>query len=185
MNEHIRQLYKKYQLSETDPSRPSITPLLEEYLARTCNAFQKTPDAFAEADITILDIGCGSRTSRDPSTASDFEDMTPTRMFEPWGGRLLNQLGVNVIGIDQGEQAAELFPIHQLDISKADALHILPDHIADGIVMSRVLGSPEMMMNTTRDERLALRDNLRVEFDRLLKSEGVIIYSDTNNSFIF
>jgi hypothetical protein len=71
-------------------------------------------------DRLILDIACGSNSSRSPATGRR------TVAFEPWMCRLFAALGGRPVGLDIGDLDREQFEHHQVDLGIPGALDFLP-----------------------------------------------------------
>jgi SAM-dependent methyltransferase len=67
----------------------------------------------------ILEIGCGNCEDIDGDSSSP-------RMFEPWVCRAFALCGAEPVGIDNGKNKLEEFPIYRRDISAKGALDFLP-----------------------------------------------------------
>lgn len=119
----------------------------------------------------ILDIACGSNSSRSPVTGER------TAQFEPWMCRLLLELGARPLGIDIGDLAGESFEHHRVDLGVPGALNFLASGSFDAIHESRLFGSPEFRAAYgPATERV--RGEIHRQERRLLRPGGILIHSD-------
>jgi hypothetical protein len=123
----------------------------------------------------VLDIACGSNTSRSPVTG------LRTAEFEPWMCRLLLELGARPVGIDIGDLAGEAFEHHRVDLGVPGALDFLPSASFDAIHESRLFGSPEFRAAYARASDRIRREIHRHE-RRLLRPGGILIHSDARGA---
>jgi hypothetical protein len=139
----------------------------------------------------ILDIACGSNTSKAPSVLfinTPFSKKTIghqspgyTAQFEPWFCRILFALGAYPVGIDFGDLDSEFFVHYRVDLGKKGALDFLPDHSFDAIQDSRLFGSPEFTAQFPDErDRLRIAKEIKRQEERLLKANGLVIHSDAN-----
>jgi SAM-dependent methyltransferase len=132
-------------------------------------------DAFGSlsriAGRTVLDIACGSSSSRSPVTGLE------TAEFEPWMCRLLLELGARPVGIDIGDLAGEAFENHRVDLGVPGALDFLASESFDAIHESRLFGSPEFRAAHAPSTERVRREIHRQE-RRLLRPGGILIHSD-------
>ncbi len=138
----------------------------------------------------ILDIACGSNTSKAPSFVfvnTPFgEQHIPiphkngyTAQFEPWFCRILEELGADPVGIDLGDLDGETFEHYHADLGQPGALDFLPDHSFDAVQDSRLFGSPEFITQFPNGEdRLRVAAEIWRQEQRLLKEKGIVIHSD-------
>ena len=137
----------------------------------------------------ILDIACGSNTSKAPSSISintpfgekRFGRSTKgyTAQFEPWFCRILLELGADPVGIDFGDLEGEAFEHHRADLGQRGALDLLPSHAFDAVQDSRLFGSPEFTSQfPNRADRLRVAEEIRRQEQRLLKPNGIVVHSD-------
>jgi len=121
----------------------------------------------------ILDIACGSNSSRSPESGDR------TAAFEPWFCRLLYELDADAVGVDAGDLEGERFEHHRVDLSRIGALDFLPDASLDGVQDSRLFGSPEFRaLVKSGSMRESIKKEIRRQERRLLKKGGVIIHTD-------
>jgi hypothetical protein len=119
----------------------------------------------------VLDIACGSNSSRSPVTG------LRTAEFEPWMCRLLLALGAHPVGLDIGDLAGETFEHHYVDLGVPGALDFLPTASFDAIHESRLFGSPEFRAAYGPATERVRREIHRQE-RRLLRPGGILIHSD-------
>ena len=163
-------LDENYGLAEKARREPYVWTVLEELVVRLQHAFGSLA---ALRGKRILDIACGSSSSRSPDTGER------TAAFEPWFCRLLYELDADAVGVDAGDLDGERFEHHTVDLSRIGALDFLPDASFDGVQDSRLFGSPEFR-GLVKNERMrdAIKEELRRQERRLLKKDGVIIHTD-------
>jgi hypothetical protein len=178
---HDHDLLSKWQ------SEPGLGDILEELYGRLLRAFGSLE---AVAGLHVLDIACGSNSSRAPEV---FHLRTPSgqqpiessagggyaAIFEPWFCRILETLGAVPVGVDRGDLQGETFETHTLDLGHPGALDALPGGAFDGVQDSRLFGSPEFTAQFPDPaDRLAVAVEIVRQEDRLLKPGGVVIHSD-------
>ena len=163
-------LDERYDLAEKIRREPYVGTVLAEFVTRLQRAFGSLA---ALRGKRILDIACGSSSSRSPDTGER------TAAFEPWFCRLLHELDADAVGVDAGDLDGERFEHVNLDLSKIGALDVLPDASFDGIQDSRLFGSPEFRA-LVPNERMsdAIKAEVRRQERRLLKRGGAIIHTD-------
>ncbi len=163
-------LDEKYGLPQKIASEPETQQVITQFLTRLQKAFGSLS---AVKGRRILDLGCGSNSSRSPTTGL----ITP--MFEPWFCRILLELGADPVGVDLGDLSGELFEHYGVDLAESGALDFLPDSSFDGIQDSRIFGSPEF---TTQHPAVGDYERISREIKRqerrLLKPGGTIVHSD-------
>jgi len=127
---------------------------------------------------SVLDLGCGSTSSR--------ESRANNRVFEPWLCRAVALLGGTAVGIDvgfSGQMPPTGFTYQRLcllfDTNRLSQLLPTPQSF-DAIHMNLLLSSPTLAFQHSREARSAMRDALRLQRDRLLKPDGIIIGWDEN-----
>lgn len=149
---------------------PYVGTVLEEFVTRLQSGFGSLA---ALRGKRILDIACGSSSSRSPETGER------TAAFEPWFCRLLYELDADAVGVDAGDLDGERFEHYNADLAHVGALDFLPDASFDGIQDSRLFGSPEFRALVPNERmRDAIKAELRRQERRLLKRGGVIIHTD-------
>lgn len=184
----VDELNTLYDLNEKIAREPGVEDIVAQMFARLANSFAALSDI---RDKKILDIACGSNTSKAPSILfidTPFGKKTTSRQntgytaqFEPWFCRILFALGANAVGIDFGDLDSEFFVHYRVDLGKIGALNFLPDHSFDAIQDSRLFGSPEFTDQFPDErDRLRIAKEIQRQEERLLKSNGSIIHSDAN-----
>jgi hypothetical protein len=160
----------RYGVSAKARAEPGVERVLDEFVDRLRRAFGSLDRVRGKR---ILDIACGSNSSRSPETGER------TAAFEPWFCRLLYELDADAVGVDAGDLDGEPFEHYTVDLSRIGALDFLPDASFDGIQDSRLFGSPEFREHVTNERmREAIKAELRRQERRLLKKGGVIIHTD-------
>jgi hypothetical protein len=182
----IHALDLRYDLSRKMAKNRGVEEVIGQMLARLAHSFASTAEIQGKA---ILDIPCGSNTSRAPaplSFATPFGRMRigrPPRgyaaQFEPWFCRILVEFGARPVGVDLGSLEAEAFTHYRVDLGLEGALDFLPSKSFDAIQDSRLFGSPEFTAQfpNQADRVKVAREIVRQE-RRLLKTGGIIIHSD-------
>jgi hypothetical protein len=182
----IRELNSRYDLNKKTASEPGVAEIIMQMLGRLAHAYAKLIDVENER---ILDIACGSNTSRAPSGLyidTPFGEMTfgraskgYTAQFEPWFCRILYELGAQPVGVDLGDLDREVFEHYRVDLGKTGALDFLPDRSFDAVQDSRLFGSPEFTSRFPNyvDHARVAQEIWRQE-QRLLKADGIVIHSD-------
>jgi hypothetical protein len=183
----ITALDARYNLSKKMAKEPGVEEIIKQLLGRLKSAFGSLSQVKGKR---ILDIACGSNTSKAPS--SIYVD-TPfgekristaategyTAQFEPWFCRVLLQLGAHPVGIDFGNLEAEAFEHYRVDLGQRGALDFLPSHSFDAVQDSRLFGSPEFTAQFPASaDRLKVAAEIRRQERRLLKASGRVIHSD-------
>jgi hypothetical protein len=184
----IQALDTRYNLLGKIRKEPGVEDIIQQMFGRLANSFERLADV---QDQRILDIACGSNTSKAP--ASLFID-TPfgrktigrsrngyTAQFEPWFCRILFELGANPVGIDFGDLDSEVFVHYRVDLGKKGALDFLPAHSFDAVQDSRLFGSPEFTAQfPNQADRLKIAQEIQQQEQRLLKPNGIVIHSDAS-----
>jgi hypothetical protein len=182
----IRALDARYDLIGKAAKERGVTEVITQMIGRLANSFGTLSDIHEKA---ILDIACGSNTSRAPASLhidTPFGEIRlgrPTRryaaQFEPWFCRILFELMAKPVGVDFGDLEHEVFPHHRADLGQIGALDFLPSRSFDAIQDSRLFGSPEFTAQfPNHADRLNVAQEIRRQEQRLLKSDGIIIHSD-------
>jgi len=182
----IQTLDLRYGLGRKIRREPGVAEIITQMVGRLAGAFGSASNLRGRR---ILDIACGSNTSKSP--ASIFINPTFGKMrlgrlgkgytaqFEPWFCRILFALGADPVGVDMGDLDGEAFTHYPVDLGKTGALDFLPEHSFDGIQDSRLFGSPEFTAQfPDHSDRLQVAREIRRQERRLLKPGGVIIHSD-------
>ena len=149
-------------------AEPLLREIMVEFIGRLTRAFGSLA---AIRDQVILDVACGSNSSRSPITGRR------TVAFEPWMCRLLAALGARPVGLDIGDLDRERFEHHHVDLGVPGALDFLPSASFDAIHESRLFGSPEFRSAYGGDYGRVRAEITRQEA-RLLKPGGILIHSD-------
>ena len=184
----IDEINTLYTLNEKISNEPGVEDVVMQMFGRLANSFTNLSNI---RDKKILDIACGSNTSKAPSVLfinTPFGKKTIgrrsggyTAQFEPWFCRILYALGANPVGIDFGDLDSEFFVHYRVDLGQIGALDFLPDHSFDAIQDSRLFGSPEFTAQFPEErDRLKIAKEIRRQEERLLKANGLIIHSDAN-----
>lgn len=161
-------LDRRYRLSTKIAAEPDVADVLAEFIGRLTDAFGSLA---AIRGRRVLDLPCGSNSSRSPETGK------VTAAFEPWMCRLLLELGARPVGIDIGDLEGESFEHHRVDLGVPGALDFLAAGSFDALHESRLFGSPEF-----RAAHASATDRIRSEIHRqegrLLRPGGILIHSD-------
>jgi hypothetical protein len=181
----IKALDTRYDLYRKMASEPGVAQIIGQMMGRLARNYGRLADL---KDKRILDIACGSNTSKLPASLhlkTPFGEMSIgaskgyTALFEPWFCRILFELGTTPVGVDFGNLEQEAFIHYRVDVGKAGALDFLPDASFDGIQDSRLFGSPEFTAEFPNDsDRLKVAHEITRQEQRLLKKGGIILHSD-------
>jgi hypothetical protein len=182
----IQALDVQYGLGGKISREPGVAEIIAQMAERLAHAIGELSDL---RGMKILDIACGSSTSKAPATVhvnTPFRKMTLhrstkgyTALFEPWFCRILLVLGADPVGVDRGDLDNEDFTHYRVDLGKTGALDFLPEHSFDAIQDSRLFGSPEFTAQFPKPgDRLQVAQEIRRQERRLLKADGIIIHSD-------
>jgi hypothetical protein len=182
----IRGLETRYELNKKIANEPGVEDILKQMFGRLANSFKRLSNLRGKK---ILDIACGSNTSKLPATLyidTPFGELLKgsakrgyTAQFEPWFCRILFELGANAVGIDFGDNERELFTHYRVDLGQIGALNFLPDRSFDAVQDSRLFGSPEFTAQFPhRADHLKVAQEIRRQEQRLLKPDGIVIHSD-------
>ena len=164
----LRELDARHRLATKIAAEPDLAAIMAEFASRLMDAFGPLS---AIREQTVLDIACGSSSSRSPVTGQ------LTAAFEPWMCRLLLELGARPVGIDIGDLAGEAFEHHSVDLGATGALDFLPPGSFDAVHESRLFGSPEFRAAHGHATERVRREIHRQE-RRLLRPGGLLIHSD-------
>jgi hypothetical protein len=183
----LQALDARYDLSRKIEGEPGLQEIVVQLAGRIYRAY----GAFsALKGQRILDLACGSSTSKAPSFL--YED-TPfgeqriplpaargyTAQFEPWFCRILLELGADPVGVDIGSLDSESFEHYRVDLGQPGALDFLPARSFDAVQDSRLFGSPEFTAQfPAQAERLKVAAELVRQERRVLKAGGIVIHSD-------
>ena len=182
----IQALNSRYHLSKKVAGEPGVEEIIKQVFGRLANSFGRLTDIQNKG---ILDIACGSNTSKAPASLhidTPFGEMKIgrprkgyTAQFEPWFCRILFELGANPVGIDFGDLEHEAFAHYHVDLGQEGALDFLPSRSFDAIQDSRLFGSPEFTAQfPNQADRLKVAQEISRQEQRLLKIGGIIIQSD-------
>ncbi len=164
----LRRLDDGHGLAAKIAAEPRVEEVVAQFASRLLDAFGPLSALRGQA---VLDIACGSNTSRSPTTG------LRTAAFEPWMCRLLAELGAHPVGVDIGDLDGETFVHHRVDLAVAGALDFLVTGSFDAIHESRLFGSPEFRAAHGRaTERI--RREIHQQERRLLRPGGILIHSD-------
>ncbi len=168
MRHALAELDARHRLASKIAAEPNLGKIMTEFATRLVDAFGSLSAIRGRA---ILDIACGSSSSRSPVTGRI------TSEFEPWMCRLLLELGAHPVGLDIGDNAGEAFEHHRVDLGVIGALDFLATASFDAIHESRLFGSPEFRSAHGPATQRVRREIHRQE-RRLLRSGGILIHSD-------
>jgi hypothetical protein len=182
----IQALDTRYGLNNKIVNESGVEDVVKQMFGRLANAFGSLSNMRGKI---ILDIACGSNTSKAPAMAyinTPFGEMTVGRtkdgysaMFEPWFCRILFELGADAVGIDFGDLEGELFTHYRVDLGQIGVLNFLPDRSFDAVQDSRLFGSPEFTAQfQNRSDHIKIAQEIRHQERRVLKAEGIVIHSD-------
>jgi len=182
----IEALNTRYYLTEKMSKEPGVEDIITQMFGRLAKSFARVSNI---RDKKILDIACGSNTSKAPTSLfidTPFGKKTIgsssreyTAQFEPWFCRVLFALGANPVGIDFGDLESEIFVHYRVDLGKMRALDFLPDRSFDAVQDSRLFGSPEFTAQfPNQADRLKIAQEIQQQEQRLLKANGFVIHSD-------
>jgi hypothetical protein len=181
----IQALNARYDLDRKMAHEPGVAEIIEQMAGRLANSYPRLSDL---QNKRILDIACGSNTSKLPASLhinTPFGEVSfgakrgYTALFEPWFCRILFELGATPVGVDFGDLEQEAFTHYRVDLGEAGALDFLPEASFDGIQDSRLFGSPEFTAQfPNQADRLKVAQEIKRQEQRLLKIEGIIIHSD-------
>ena len=115
----------------------------------------------------ILDIACGCRRG-----TSEVDSNRSWRIFEPWLCRAIELLGGQAVGVDIGNFGSEKFEVQQINLLDEDPLAEFETGSFDAVNCKGLFSSPHLCQRTTMDERIVLRELLKNELRRVLKSDG-------------
>ena len=187
MSQLLNVLDIKYRLAEKIAQEPGVKDIIQQFMGRIERAFGSLANVKGKR---ILDIACGSNTSKAPQsffvdtpfgqrTIKSPDTSVYTAQFEPWFCRILLELGADPVGVDIGDLEGEAFEHYHVDLGTPGALDFLPDHSFDAIQDSRLFGSPEFTaVFPERGQRLTVSEEIKKQELRLLKEKGIIIHSD-------
>ena len=164
----LRELHRRHDLTAKIAAEPNLRAIMTEFVSRLMDAFGSLSTIRGQS---VLDIACGSNSSRSPATGER------TAEFEPWMCRLLLELGARPVGIDIGDLDGEAFEHHLVDLGIHGALDFLATGSFDAVHESRLFGSPEFhAAHASGAERI--RREIHRQERRLLRPGGIVIHSD-------
>ncbi len=184
MREVIAALDASYDLSTKLAREEGVGDILEQMVDRIARAYGNLSNLQGKR---ILDVPCGSKTSRAPATLSGpffrrgkgFAQDSYTALFEPWFCRMLVELGADPVGVDLGDLDGEEFEHYGVDLGQPGALNFLPSHSFDAVQDSRLFGSPEFTSQfPNAEDRLQVAAEIWRQEQRVLKPGGIVIHSD-------
>jgi hypothetical protein len=185
----LESLDTRFGISKKISDEPETREIIQQMFERVFAAYGQLLRLKGKR---ILDIACGSSTSRLPTRG--FRTSQPagrgaenhshdgyTALFEPWLCRILFTLGAEPVGIDRGDLSGESFEHYPADLGRTGALDFLPHHSFDAVHDSRLFGSPEFTTQfPDRDDALRIASEIVSQERRLLKKDGVILHSDAH-----
>lgn len=182
----IRALDARYDLAGKASRERGVEDVITQMIGRLANSFGRPSGIEGKM---ILDIACGSNTSRAPASlhlGTPFGQVRIGRstrgyaaQFEPWFCRILFELGAKPVGVDSGDLEHEVFTHYRVDLGQEGALDFLSSRSFDAIQDSRLFGSPEFTARfPDQADRLKVAQEIRRQEQRLLKTGGIIIHSD-------
>lgn len=117
----------------------------------------------------ILDLGCGSKTSKDNIVS---------RSFEPWFCRTLVELGAKPIGIDIEPKNGEVFEYHQADLIDSPLAFIESSSI-DIAHASDLFDSPRLYRELIKKNMdfYKFSKSLKEKLQKVVKPEGIFIHN--------
>jgi len=182
----VTALDEEYSLGRKIAREPGVAEIVKQMVGRIYRAYRGFTGLSGKK---ILDIACGSNTSKAPpdiastpfgrTTNPAFQEDQYTALFEPWFCRMLLEFGADPVGIDLGSLEGETFKYFQVDLGQPGALDFLPDQSFDAVQDSRLFGSPEFTAQypDPADRARAAEEIWRQE-QRVLKPDGIVIHSD-------
>jgi hypothetical protein len=186
----LKALDDQYELTRKISQEPGLKDIVLQLIGRIYQACGALTTVRWKR---ILDIACGSNSSKAPSFVfvnTPFgERRVPTSsseghtaQFEPWFCRILLEIGADPVGIDLGDLEQETFEHYKVDLGQPGALNFLPDHSFDAVQDSRLFGSPEFTAQIPhQNDRLKVAAEIWKQEQRLLKANGIVIHSDAAN----
>ena len=170
LKEKLLLKYSSKQMLGYSGRQPFIPKNLENILEPVRKAFGGIKNV---AGKRILDLGCGG------SLSYDF----PKRLFEPWFCRALQELGANVVGVDNRPlNDKEEFEHYNLDLSKPEALSIFPDESFDGVNLNSFFDSPDLIhqsfdpSKTHQINEKDMKNWIGAQIKRLLKKDAKFVH---------
>ncbi len=164
----LHELDARHRLASRIAAEPNLAAIMTEFVTRLMDAFGALSAVRGQA---VLDIACGSSSSRSPVTG------LTTAEFEPWMCRLLLELGARPVGIDIGDLDSEAFVHHRVDLGVPGSLDFLATGSFDAVHEGRLFGSPEFRA-AHGPATEAIRREIHRQERRLLRPGGILIHSD-------
>lgn len=151
-------------LSEKYRVNPDISSNIEGSL------FNSLPTLFhlTKGDLRgkrIIDLGCGSRTSR--------ENFSGGVLYEPWLCRALFELGANPVGIDINDNSGEQFESYKIDLNQSRSLDFLQRNYFDLANIRGLFTSLNFRLGNTDP-----RERIFPQLERIVKLEGTLLYTE-------
>ena len=186
----LQALDSKYALFQKITRSPALEEIIQQLMGRIYQAYRGAPAVKGQR---VLDIACGSSTSKAPSSVfvktpfSEQRIPIPRRKgytahFEPWFCRILLELGADPVGVDRGDLDSEPFEHYKVDLGQPGALSFLPGQSFDAVQDSRLFGSPEFTAQFPKKaDRLKVAAEIAAQEQRILKPGGIVIHSDAAN----
>ena len=189
----MESLDRHFGVSKKIADEPETLEVIHQMFERAIAAFGQLSQLRGKR---ILDIACGSRSSREPSRGFRISRPTGqeaalpphdgyTALFEPWFCRILSTFGAEPVGVDIGDLSEENFEHYRADLGRTGALDFLPAHLFDAVHDSRLFGSPEFTARFPywADALRIAREIVKQE-ERLLREGGAIIHSDAHRLIV-
>lgn len=133
----------------------------------------------------ILDVACGARLYS--GNWSDSTRDTSTLQFDPWMSRLLISLGAHPTGIDICRQLNERFESIEIDLTKKNALEVLPTASFDAFYISAFPNTHAIQKFLAHGRSWPeVRDDILSHLHRSLKEDGKIIrpFTEKTEKFV-
>ena len=177
----IGSLVRDYSLAGKIGLEPETLDIVQELYGRVVSSFGRLGVLEGKR---ILDLGCGSRTSKAPPGVTRREPASAdayTSLFEPWLCRILLSLGAKPVGVDLGDLSGESFEHYGADLGLAGALDFLPERSFDAVHDSRLFGSPEFKARFPgRADALRIAREIVAQETRVLREGGIVMHSDAH-----
>ncbi len=182
----IREFDARYSLGEKIAHERGVAEIVAQMLGRLADSYGRLSLLQGKR---ILDIACGSNSSRAPASLyvnTPFGEVTIgrpskgyTALFEPWFCRLLFEVRAIPVGVDFGDLEQEAFTHYRVDLGKEGALDFLPDHSFDAVQDSRLFGSPEFTAQfKSQADHVRVAQEITRQERRVLKPNGLVLHSD-------
>jgi SAM-dependent methyltransferase len=126
-----------------------------------------------EERLKVLDLGCGAELSQDR-----YDTRQHQATYPPWLSRYLYYKGLAPIGIDISKSVLnEPFEAYVADLMQPGALNFLPDHSVDIAYAANIVDSPYLWRKHGDKAGRKLLVHLMQQLKRIVKSNGVFVYS--------